>query len=869
MGSTAVVPESKTNSLPQYSGGSGSRAPEAQINGSEAEPNYVHKMLVLVSAPLVQASSKNGSDTLEPVPALPVWEEVDGIVRACEEQQVNVAVDIEVKFATKTEIDRLNNYPGPLIIHFIGHGVRNDKTTALLLENEDGLAIEITIGELKQHLRRGSRPCRVAFINACYSQEFGEFFAVHSEVPHVIAISKDERVRDIAAQKFSQEFYPALLKGQTVVDAFLRGYISVRYDESLGTIEPENYEQSRNFRFLPPGSHDEVLNLHRSIGKVQSPKWEKTNLSNVSSEPFIGRNKALYKVIRALNDKKHRCILIHGFGGMGKTVLAEAVGRWQNERQRWKHGVWRIKLRGVSSVGLARDHIVNQIQDGSIEENILGLLNVDAEIGERFAKKLTSKNTLLILDDVDDLLNKDREGLVEMLTSLLGCRSLKIIVTSRQILPSRIFHNSYAISKLEEGSALNLFNLYSCSNEGNQDTLASIIEFLDGYPLAIKLAASYLKVRNCSLNYLLEELKNNPLNTLLDPSYGEQQNRDTCLRIALDLSYNVLSLDARSIFSCLALFPAGISRDAAHFLFGRESVTHLQELVNFSMAEYLEVSPTLQKFTLPEPVRPYAQDRQEEDELRELKFRTLEFYYQTVQENIDILNLGGTRYNEAWQILLHEQANLWAFIKWGYENESENERNICLSARITGLLIDYLMEVRLGELERALSNFERAQEIASQIQDLVAEAYIQKGMGDLLRKRERFKNVSDSFDKAQRLYVEAIEKLGVAAKNSNNDFEKANIYRARGEIFTTRDQRSEAIANYKEALNLYNKLLPQQNSASANSDNFIGNTIGEMLREVGHSANQSEIDSPNISRVRIAIQIIERNLQQLATSQDE
>ncbi|MFN7658770.1 MAG: ATPase, partial [Dolichospermum sp.] len=68
-----------------------------------------------------------------------------------------------------------------------------------------------------------------------------------------------------------------------------------------------------------------------------------------------------------------------------------------------------------------------------------------------------------------------------------------------------------------------------------------LVKFLDGYPLPIKLAASYMAETKSTLKMLREDLIDEPLEVLA--AYSPQERQERSLRITLDRSFEMLSVE--------------------------------------------------------------------------------------------------------------------------------------------------------------------------------------------------------------------------------------------------------------------------------------------------------------------------------------
>ena len=105
--------------------------------------SFINQILILFSAPLL---NKN----LLPIENLSIQKEIEEIALALEDIPHPIAVEIVVKVATSQTLqDVLSNRIKPLIIHFIGHGMTDGDSTALVLEDEVGITRSFSEDELE------------------------------------------------------------------------------------------------------------------------------------------------------------------------------------------------------------------------------------------------------------------------------------------------------------------------------------------------------------------------------------------------------------------------------------------------------------------------------------------------------------------------------------------------------------------------------------------------------------------------------------------------------------------------------------------------------------------------------------------------
>jgi formylglycine-generating enzyme required for sulfatase activity len=693
---------------------------------TEQDNSFSNQILILFSAPLLR-------EDLSSVENLAIQEEINAIALVLEDISHPIEVEIVVKVATSQTLqDVFSNRFKPLIIHFIGHGMREGGNTALVLEDEVGMTRHFTEEELEIALSNHQQaPCQLALLNACHSEKLAQAFEKVG-VPHVIAVNAEDKILDVAARCFSRRLYQALFNQDSVSNSFLLGRNAVKLDDKLKKLfnsltfeQGVNFNEAFKFELLPQAAHNQSLIIEPANSRqVIYPQWSNTNIPR-DNPNFVGRRKEIHQVIKTLVESDKRCIALHGMGGIGKTALAYAIGQWLHERDRYQDGVWFISLRDTDSVGT----LITKVQQ-SLELKSFSL-----------ERELRNSRIFLILDDLDKLIEKESNELIEVLNSLLEqCPNLRLLLTSRDSLVRDIVYcHQEEVYSMGASETREIFKKYAPSQAqwGDNDDLESdfnlLVKFLDGYPLPIKLAASYMAETLSTLKLLREDLIDEPLEVL--NSYSPQERKERSLRITLERSFEMLSVEAQDIFPLLAFFPSGLSRDLARAVWDRKGNKALIELLKFSMAEKSSTASDW-RVTLPEPARTYAESKlQKGRKIDYLAPQVLDFYYSNFCDII--LKLFDNKDKKGQQLLLQENSNLILFLEWGYEHEISSTK-ICCSARITALLSPYWRWIEANKdpllrLNLALTASQRNQDREGE--DLVRNAIA------TLSAREEFKDI--------------------------------------------------------------------------------------------------------------------------------
>ena len=715
----------------------------------ESNPNNQPQIIILIAAPLLQRDKRTS------IEGIAIRKEIDGILDALREVQEPRRIKIVVEVATEETLNNIfKSECKPLIIHYIAHGMVPGQDIAMMLEDKEGIADTLNQEKLISILEGETEPpCELAILNGFHTQELESFFE-RAGVPNILVINDRDNILDTEARLFARELYKSVFAGKNIEDAV------------------RDCKKSKDFTFkiLPAGSpaHNNPLGINElPRGKFLEPEWPNNNLPTDELN-FIGRRGELHQLAVELNRRNNnKCIALHGFGGIGKTALAIALGRWQQERRLWSNGVWFIKLQEVKDATTAKTRIIEVLEI------------------EKF-KDLEKWNALLILDDLDQIIRANPDGIVSLFKDLNKFKNIKLLVTSRDKLFIDISHKPIDVGGLSEMDAIATFKEYAQESLiiQNDPDFEYIINFLEGYPLALKLAASFLKIRRCSLKHLKQELSQ--ALEALDKRY---RTKETSLQISLDITYNVLLKEYKEMFINLAIFPGGLGEELADLLWGREGIESLEYLLLYSMAE-LDNTATERRFRLPQPVREYAKGKRENPENAEIFTRILEYFYFTISQLIE----DEKRFSQ-------EASNLSYFIEWELVNEN-NTKNICFTARIIdvlGLKIEQIFPQR--DLLKKLNNALNSAKINT---DIYAEAGIYKILGEV--KRLGLEEAKADFDNAIAKYEICYLSLREITENAIVQAFRTYIKIKIGDCQEMMKEYEQALISYQEAQRLYEEI---------------------------------------------------------------
>ena len=233
---------------------------------------------------------------------------------------------------------------------------------------------------------------------------------------------------------------------------------------------------------------------------------------------FVGRDEELAALkdglmpIQETKKPRRRIIIVHGLGGMGKTQLAvEYSRRWHEHYSAvcWLDGRTEQSLRSslnslagrIPPEGLAhRPGHSQNLEDG-------------VDLALKWLSQSLNSNWLLIYDNIDrDLDSRASDsGSFSISRYLPTADHGSILITTRLIRLTQL-GGSIKIGKLDrEQSRLMLESRVDRAIHGafEQDHCTKLLQLLDGLPLAIAQAGSYMRETQCSLAEYLESYEQN------------------------------------------------------------------------------------------------------------------------------------------------------------------------------------------------------------------------------------------------------------------------------------------------------------------------------------------------------------------------
>jgi predicted ATPase/DNA-binding CsgD family transcriptional regulator len=446
---------------------------------------------------------------------------------------------------------------------------------------------------------------------------------------------------------------------------------------------------------------------------MANPQVARFNNLPIQLTSFIGREREISEVKHLLLGT--RLVTLIGVGGCGKTRLALQVAN--GLLGEFADGVWMVNLAPLSDPAL-------------VPQAVATALGIPEQPGralkDTLADALRPRVLLLLLDNCEHVLS----SCAQLADALLrDCPDLRILTTSReplgiageirwrvpplslpdlQHLPPKEGLTRYDAVRLFLERAVAADSTFAMTDSSAR-AVADICQQLDGIPLAIELAAPWVRVLT------VEQIIARLCDRFQLQMSGSRMAlpRHQTLRAAIDWSYDLLSEKERILLNRLSVFRGGCTLEAAEAVCSGSGMelpdilNSLTQLVDKSLVS-VETHGGEARYRLLETIRQYGRDRlMESGEATDMQRRHRDWYLALAERGEPELR-GPAQV--AWLVRFEtEHDNLRAALDWSKTDEGGAEAGLRLAGALHGFwhMRGYLNEGREW-LEAALSTSQDA-----------------------------------------------------------------------------------------------------------------------------------------------------------------
>lgn len=765
------------------------------------------------------------------------------------------------------------------VLHFDGHGAFGQEQALrdglhfksggpqqgmLAFENEEGKEQLVSGEELAQVLQDSG--VRLAIFNACQSavgaldDVFSSVAArlIQGGIDAVVAMSASMLVA--TATRYVEAFYCALATGVAVPIAHERArqalhddprrHLTRRYADVEG--EPvrlrdwwlPHFYQQRPLLLEPVPATTTLATSRRTrkkpLKEITLPMLSET----MPAEPrhgFSGRAYELLQIERAL--LHNRLVVIHGFGGMGKTALAREAADWFTRTGMYQRACFISFEQGGDATMLF-----------SLLGTFLGIYDGDYHPSDsttslaRIQRVVKRQRTLAIADNLESILPAGEAALepaerTRLWQVLLALRKLGVgvLLTTRntlfgedQLAPGKhVVHlplqGRFAEDAYELASHV-LADLGIDRARAPFGELRALLAQLDHHPLAIQLVLPALQERSlATIRADFAEL----LPTFVDDT---TTGRNRSLLSSLDYSLHCLPQEQRVLLSHLALFEGGTSED------NLLAITQIPEATWATLRPALEQAALLvaeqvhEAITVPflhfHPVlQPYLRQQVEmqEDETELVRRQRYAQHYAALADTLE--NKAFRLPEPVYALVRRELPNLrtaLTFLLQAGDLEVASQMAADLNRFLSNLGL-------IRERDRLHQRMEQALATASASGELTRTIYLH----EITRAADEWRSgqVQAAFVRLTQLLAR-IQALPEGTDVGIGSFSHCRTLQELGECLQEARQYTAALEQFHEAIAFLDPLLaqePEDRSLRIIHATLLGN-LGSVLSELGHYA---------------------------------
>ena len=282
--------------------------------------------------------------------------------------------------------------------------------------------------------------------------------------------------------------------------------------------------------------------------------------------PLIGREAELAEITdRVVNDPGCRLLTLVGPGGIGKTRLALQIATQALDH--FGDGTFFVSFEPITTP---------EAMAAAILQKLSPVIHEQKDPRAQLLDYVRDKQLLLVLDNLEHLL-EDAALIGEVLST---AAEVKIIVTSRERLHLQWewlyevqgldYPRDETETDIEHFSAVQLFlqtarrmrARFSLTDE--QPHVRRICQLVEGLPLGLELAASWIRIMAC--REIAQQIEHNL--DVLSNQLTDVPDRHHSARAVFEYSWSLLAPEEQAVFMKLAVFPGGFRREAAEKVAG-------------------------------------------------------------------------------------------------------------------------------------------------------------------------------------------------------------------------------------------------------------------------------------------------------------
>jgi predicted ATPase len=386
---------------------------------------------------------------------------------------------------------------------------------------------------------------------------------------------------------FAERAYKLPGLGATEVTHLKRLYTLLCSGNSL--LAPEVRKEAESYGIALQLTTEEA----RTLFKAEKPLKTMLPMRGTS---FVGRDIELTELASLIHKPKVSLVTLLGPAGVGKTRLALQLAHEQQKLETFDE-VYFVPL----------EALIGSSQIPATLLSHFGLQQGKTNILKQIADFLGERHLLLILDNFEHLI----EGATFLSQLLIQCSNLTILATSRETLKleeehlfkldgltfpetlvdEKMFSDAVQLFKERAQQVKPQFDL-----ESNLTKVIRICQLVEGLPLGVELAASWVRLMSCQ--EIVTEIDQGL--ELLSTTAQNVPERHHSLKAAFEYSWQLLNPKEQEVLRKLSVFRGGFRREAASEV-SKATIPILASLVDKSLIRVTatgryDFHPLLQQF---------------------------------------------------------------------------------------------------------------------------------------------------------------------------------------------------------------------------------------------------------------------------------
>ncbi|MEZ4642679.1 MAG: tetratricopeptide repeat protein [Chloroflexota bacterium] len=543
--------------------------------------------------------------------------------------------------------------------------------------------------------------------------------------------------------------------------------------------------------------------------------------------PFIGRNEELERITKELLDPACRLLTLIGPGGIGKTRLAiQSAHRLAASAPTNCTAIYFVPLATATT---------QQTAVTILAEKLGVTLSGDGDPLQAIWQHLRVHNWLLLLDNLEQL--PDAPMLVA--TLLREAPQVQVLVTSREPLHLHAerrlplaglpYPATTAVDNVMVSPAVALFvqSARQMVPDFRLDATAvtaviKLCQLVDGLPLALELAAGWVRVMDCAA--ILRETEQNLAFLVASGQHAPvsaEAERHRSLQAIFNQTWMLLSPHLQHLLAQAALFPGAFTLTALQGILRTPTMMDVATLLDKSLLRrtnesHYELHPLLQQFAAAqvEPDPDFAPSFSRYY-LRTVAQRQAALYGPAPQQAVHQIHTDLVHVRQAWQwgtqhqlwadlyaalpalSRFYQMAGLFAEAVTGIEQTLavlDGENGTETAVFHCQLLLQYSHFLgQQGQYEAAIAQAKRVLALAEALPDTELEAEGHARIGEWLRHQGRYLQAEEALTTAITLFAGRLSSYLAAAHN-----EMGFVHMGRGQYRAAQDAFQLALTLYQE-----------------------------------------------------------------------